>query len=418
MIRFSDQPYRFFPPRYFGPTAWVIRHCNRRWLRTKLRINRLSVEDAHVLQGLPAGARLVLLPNHPTHCDASIILEACRCVGIRPRVMAAYDLYSRGLIDGWVMKRVGCFSVDREGSDKPALEEASRTILEVPAFKLTIFPEGNVYLENDRITPFHDGASFLSVRAAKQLAEKNVRVFCVPISIKVSHLTDCRAELREQLHGLAKAVGVRLDDSVSALEALRLIGLIALRNELARRHITLPNVGDLPTLTQKAAEQVLTRIEPQLKLAPRADDTPLERVRAARRVIHEIRTDPERLAEHAHAAELADDAMLAFRIASYSGDYVAERPTLDRIGETIEKLYEDLHDHFLPPYAPRQAVVRFNPPIDVTGMLDAGTKQKQVITHLTDDLEAACQRGLDETNRHLHTPGTERWTTPLSDSLR
>lgn len=412
MIQFSDLPYRFFPPSYFAPTAWLIRRCNKRWLSTKLKIDELEIHGSEHLASLPHGTRAVLLPNHPTHGDASIILETCRRLGIQPRIMAAYDLYHRGLIDGWVMRRVGCFSVDREGSDKPAMEEAAKTILE-GRFPLTMFPEGNVYLENDRVAPFHDGAAFLAIRAAKQLVEKGQRVVCVPISTKATHLRDCREELREVFRLLCAKVGVPLDPSRPPLEMLRAIGLTALRQELRRRNLSVPNEGELKELVGAAAAEVLDRLEPQLGLERKKDADPLDRVRAARRIIHEVRTDPDRAAEHEAAARHAEDAMLAFRIASYSGDYVAERPSLDRIGETLEKLYEDTHEVFLKPYSPRKAIVQINEPIDVTALLESGVKQKQLIHDLTERIEQSVQKGIDRSNRHNTSPGKGLWTEAI-----
>jgi 1-acyl-sn-glycerol-3-phosphate acyltransferase len=412
MIHFSDQPYRFFPPSYFAPTAWVIRRCNKRWLSTKLRITQVEVHGREHLDALAPATRVVLLPNHPTHCDASIILEVCRQIGVKPRVMAAYDLYTRGLLAGWVMKRLGCFSVDREGSDKPAMEEAAKTILD-GRFALTMFPEGNVFLENDRIAPFHDGAAFLSIRAARQLAEKGGRVVCVPISTKATHLRDCRAEQRGVFKLLCEKVGIPFDSSKSPLDALRSIGFAALRQELKRRNMSLPNLGDPKDLVEVAAAEVLNALEPKLGLEVKSEADPLDRVRAARRIIHEMRTDPDRVADHEAAARYAEDAMLAFRLASYSGDYVAERPSLDRIGETLEKLYEDTHEVFLQPYSDRKAIVRFGEPIDVTTLLESGVKQKQLIHELTDKLERTCQSGIDENNRINTSPGKALWSTSM-----
>lgn len=417
MLHFSDLPYRFFPPRYVAPTAWLIRRCNRRWLSTRLRITDVEIHGADRLRDLAPGTRLLLLPNHPTHCDASILLELCRQLGVRPRIMAAYDLYHRGLLEPWVMKRLGCFSVDREGSDKPAMEEAAKTILD-GRFALTLFPEGNVYLENDRVTPFHDGAAFLAIRAAKQLQEQGARVACIPISTKATHLRDCRDELRALFRLLCTRVGIRFEPTFTPLDALRAIGVTALRQELARRHIAVPNEGDLKELVRAAAAQVLDALEPKLGLEVKRDEDPLDRVRAARRIIHEIRTDPDRApipgpADADHAARYAQDAMLAFRIASYSGNYVADRPSLDRIGETLEKLYEDTHDAILAPYADRKAIVRLGEPIDVTALLQNGVKQKQLIHDLTDRVEASVQQGLDENNRLNTAPGKGLWTDAI-----
>ncbi len=419
MLHFSDQPYQFFPPRYFAPSAWLIRQYNRRWLSSKLRIADVEIAGAEHFSSLAAGTRVILLANHPTHADPSIILEVCRQIGIKPRIMAAYDLYHRGLLEPWVLKRVGCFSVDREGSDKPAMEEAAKTILD-GKFALTMFPEGNVYLENDRVAPFHDGAAFLAVRAAKTLHEKNVRVVCVPVSTKVTHLHDCRDQLRGVFKTMCQKVGIGFDPTHSPIDALRSIGLTGLRQELGRRGIKVPNEGKIKELVDIAASHVLDKLEPELDIEAKPDVDPLDRVRAARRIIHEIRTDPDRAADSDRAVQYAEDAMLAFRIASYSGDYVAERPSLDRIGETLEKLFEDTHGEILSPYSDRRAIVRINEPIDVTEMLASGkasptggAKQKQVIHDLIDRLERRCAAGVDQCNRENNSPGKGLWTDAI-----
>ena len=50
MLDFSDQPYRFFPPRYFGPTAWVMRQYNRhRFLPVVKQIAEVQVQGAEHL---------------------------------------------------------------------------------------------------------------------------------------------------------------------------------------------------------------------------------------------------------------------------------------------------------------------------------------------------------------------------------
>ena len=79
----------------------------------------------------------------------------------------------------------------------------------------------------------------------------------------------------------------------------------------------------------------------------------MDRIRTARREIHKVRSDPDREIDHAVAAGWADEAIIAFRILSYAGNYLSENPTLDRVGETIEKLKEDLYSRAFPAYADR-----------------------------------------------------------------
>ncbi|MFT3786420.1 MAG: 1-acyl-sn-glycerol-3-phosphate acyltransferase [Tepidisphaeraceae bacterium] len=412
MLPFADRPYTFTPPSYFAPTAWFLRAMSTRFrLPRVFRIRQFNLLHADRVRP-DVKTRLVLIANHSTHIDAPLLIEACHRVGVKPRTMAAYDVYLRGRFDAFVLRRLGCFSVDREASDKQALDEAAKTI-EQGRFSLTLFPEGNVYLENDHVTPFQDGAALLAVRGAKALAEQGVRVVIQPVALKLTHMTDCRPALVRLIDGLAQRIGVKLDRSMSPADALGLIARSALRQELTARGIEPPTSDDLPAMVRLAASRVLDALEGKLEIEAKPDDDAMDRVRRARRVIHEALLDTARSAENTAMRQHANEAMLAFRIASYSPTYVREKPTLDRIGEWVEKLHEDLHDVILPAYANRAATLSFAEPIDVSALLASGIKQKQLIGQLTQSMEQAIQRELDAINAANTLPGGTLWTSAI-----
>ncbi len=416
MIGFSDQPYRDFPPKPNRLIAAFLRWFNRRrYLPHTLRIDRVEVRGADALEAsLRPTDKLLLLPNHSTHADAAILLEACRQAGLAPRFMAAYDVFLRSWLTAFVMQRLGAFSVDREGSDSRAMKRALAILTDPDphAGDLTIFPEGNVYLQNDRITPFHDGAAFLALRAAKQLAEQGGRLLAVPVSIKVTHVEDVRAAVASRLGQLGRDVDAPVDPAAAPLEALRQVGQAALRRNLKHRGLPTPEEEDLPTLIRAAADRVLTSLEQKLGLPASVDADLIGRVRAARQAIHAVRLDASRAADHAAARAWADEAMVAFRIASYAGDYVADHPTVDRIAETAEKLAEDVYDREMPPLGVRRAVVRFNDAIDVGPYL-SGRKTREATEALTRDVEAAVQDGVEQINAGSEHVGSQVWTDRL-----
>lgn len=416
VLEFCDKPYRFYPPRYSPPIAWLLKRYNRRrYLPRTKRIIGVEVQNAGEFQAMTRpGDRIVLLPNHPTHADAAILLEALRQVGLSTQVMAAYDVFLRSRLDAWVMQKLGAFSVDREGSDQAAIKQAMAT-LGAGRFALTIFPEGNVYLENDAVTPFNEGAAFIALKSAQALAEKGHRVVVVPVSIKTTHVTDARAELTGMIRDLAAALQVEIESGATPLAALKQVGLAALRRNLEHRGYEIG--ADAPRALRPFIEQtagaVVSRLEAKLKLQPRGDESLTDRIRRCRRAIHEVRTDESRAVDHAAAATWADEAMLAFKIASYSGKYVTASPTLDRISETVEKLSEDLYNRVTPPIGPKHAYVRFNRPIDATERLSGGVKLRQAVRDLTADAEGAVQDGLYQINAGNQHPGAALWSESL-----
>jgi len=414
MLDFCDEPYRDYPPKDIALWRWVLGWYNRkRFLPKAKRIKHLAVHGAETLEQFRRpGDRLVLMPNHPTHADAAIVLEACRRAGLTTQMMAAYDVFLRSKVDAFVMQRLGAFSVDREGSDPRAMKTALG-VLDVGKHALVVFPEGNVYLENDRVTPFSEGAAFLALRAAHQLKAQGHRVLAVPVSIKVTHLTDCKPLVAERLQALAQAVDVALPVGVLPVEAMRLIGVVLLHRNLKLRGLDTPEADDFHTLISHAGGVVMDKLEAKLDVTPKPDATLIERVRKARQVTHEVRTDPERVADHAAAATWADEAMLALRLASYSDSYAASRPTLDRIEETSEKLAEDLHRKMMPPVLDRAAYVRFNEPIPLCEYVAEKRAGRQQVRALTAQCEASVQHGVDLLNEANPHPGGELWQGAL-----
>lgn len=411
MIDFSDKPYRYFPPRRNAFAAWLLGLYNRYVeLPKKARIAAVQVSGAtRALTDRPRGDRLLLVPNHPTHADAAIYTEALRRIGVSTHIMAAYDVFLRNRRHARTMQWMGCFSVDREGSDPQAMKQALRTLAE-GKHALTVFPEGNVYLQNDLVTPFHEGAAFLGLRSAKTLRERGARVLAVPVSIKVTHLHDVRAELGARLHDLGERLGADLPADAPPLETVRIVGKAALLKNMRQRGLELPEAQTLPALIEQAADVIIDRLERKMDLKRRATDSRVERIRRARRAIHEIRLDEARSHDHAVAGHWADEAMLAMRVASYGGDYVESKPTIDRFAETIEKLGEDILGRAMAPIGPRHAFVRFAAPFDLSEYLDAAKpKLRSAARRLTEDCEHAVQEGLDRLNDENPHAGGRLW---------
>lgn len=413
MLDFSDLPYQYFPPKRNALVAWSIGLFNRysRLPRT-MKVDRIEVTGIDTLKQTirrrgPKRDRVLFLPNHPTHADAAVFIEAIRQSGFTTQMMAAYDVFLRSRLDAWVMQKMGAFSVDREGGDQRAMKEAAG-VLTRGRHALTIFPEGNVYLRNDRVTPFNDGAAFLAIRAAKELTKHGVRVMAVPVSIKLTHLTDCRATLEKLLQDLAGAMKLQ-DEPIlgghTPRDMIVRVGCAAVRRNLKQRGLAPPVTEDIAELILFSAGAVLDDLENKLDIESKPDATLIDRVRSARRVIHEVRTDEARVADHAAALTWADQAMLAFRIVSYLPDYVAEKPTLDRVSETIEKLAEDVQRKMIDPIGPRRAFVRFNDPVCLDDYIGEGKRGKQAIRDLTAACEASVQGGLDAINAGNEWPG-------------
>ncbi|MBI61451.1 MAG: hypothetical protein CMO79_03455 [Verrucomicrobiales bacterium] len=411
MLQFADIPYNYYPPKPNRLVAWLGEQGNKRFhLPGPMHLlESVQVENYQALKDINRqhGARLLLLPNHSTHSDPQIMVEACRQIDLWSFFMAAYDVFERDSRVAWVMQRMGAFSVNRDGSDRQSLKDAVETVID-GRYGLTVFPEGNVYLMNDRVTPFLDGPAYIAMKAQQELKEEG-RIFAIPVSIKVTHLTDCREAIQEMLADMAKKLDVGFDQDDEIVGRVHKVGIAMVQRNLKMRGFLPPNpdYSDLPALLRQSAELIIAGLEAKIGIEPKATDDLMDRFRGVRREIHKVRSDPDREIDHAVAAIWADEAIVAFRILSYAGNYLSEKPTLDRVGETIEKLQEDLYGKVVAPYARRAAYVRFGDPIDVSEQLAAAAKPRLAMSVLTEQFEAGVQVGLDEINQANNHPGAK-----------
>lgn len=410
MLEFSDSEYRYFEPKPNRFVVGILRWLNRCFQLSgkRHRITEVLLRNQEVVEEArrKVGKRLLFLPNHPTHSDPQIITEAFRQVKTPASFMAAYDVFLRSRFSAWCMQRMGCFSVDREGSDRASVREAVG-MLTGGKRTLTIFPEGNVYLMNDRVTPFLDGPAFIGLQAQKKLGDDHP-VLAVPVSIKVTHLTDARSAVNDLFRQLAGEVGSEFDLSADPVAEVKRLGLLALRKVMASLDRSLPqDTGDdLVAILRTTAGEVIAKLEVELELSPKEDDDLIDRIRRIRRTVHSLRIAEESHLTDSKARTLAAEAMLAYRLLTYPGTYLEENPSLDRMSETVEKILEDLRSTPVPPFAPRRAMVLFGEPIDL-----AAERRKEsgrgLVASLTQRFEQQVQSGVDALNAENDCPGAE-----------
>lgn len=148
--------------------------------------------------------------------------------------------------------------------------------------------------------------------------------------------------------------------------------------------------GDLATRIGRLTEGLLERHERSyLDRCPSAETVAL-RVKALRRKLFELWTDETAAADVRRLArEALDDVQLALQAYSYPGNYLIEKPCIERMAETIEKLEEDL-DGYARPKGRRRARVVFGAPIDLSQAGGDG-RPREIAARVTDQLEAAIQ---------------------------
>jgi hypothetical protein len=382
------------PPRWWGPRLspfWirVCRPLRRRMQQRAQRLMEIEVRGLeHLRSAVEAGHGVLITPNHSGHADTFILYHAADQIARPFYFMAAWQVLGlTNPVRRTVLRWHGCFSVDREGTDLTAFKQAVE-ILQTRPNPLVIFPEGEVYHVNERVTPFREGPATIALSAARRAQRP---VVCVPCGIRYFYTSDPTPELRAVMSQLEQAIHWRPADALPLPERIYRFaeGMLALKEI---EYLGESRAGPLRERVAALADAILGRLEECYGIKAAGRTTP-ERVKSLRQQVIEKRASlTAGDASVRKCDDELDDLYFVIQLFSYPGDYVAEKPTIERLAETLDKFEEDvLGRRTATIRGTRRAVVSFGEPIPV----DGAARSRDAGPELTRRLEAAVQSLLD-----------------------
>lgn len=398
MNRYAEQkPPRWWPPKLSPFWFRVWRSLRRRQRVVDHQLPEVEVRGLQNLQAaIEAGQGILITPNHSGHSDPQVMLTVADEMGMPFYFISAWQVFNQQhWLGKLILQQHGCFSIDREGTDLKAFRQATE-ILTTKKHPLVIFPEGEVYHINERITPFRDGAAAIVLSAARRAQRDLV---CLPCGIKYEYIEDPSTSLVELMNRLEAEIFWRPRPDLPLHERIYRFAEAAMAlKEL--EYVGRTSAGPLPDRIDALAEHVLQLLENRYEVN-HSDKTVPERVKELRRLalkqLGELAEDDAARKPHEHDL---DDLFLVLQLFSYPGDYVRERPTIERMAETLDKLEEDMLDVFYPSIkGNRRATVSLGEPIPVEK-----EKKKQDVVALTHKLEQAVQREMDAMRETIPTP--------------
>ena len=131
------------------------------------------------------GHGILIASNHCRHCDPFVLGLLIEETGRPNYIMTTWHLFNQGRLLAAFLRRVGAFSVYREGPDRTALKAAAQLVAEARR-PVVIFPEGMASRSNDYLRPFMDGLALMARSAARQCAVSGGRVAVHPVAIRYS----------------------------------------------------------------------------------------------------------------------------------------------------------------------------------------------------------------------------------------
>ncbi|MHC4211965.1 MAG: lysophospholipid acyltransferase family protein [Planctomycetota bacterium] len=388
------QPFKH-PPRWWSPklnSCCVFLWRLLRWhLRVKVqRLVEIEVRGLeHLSKAIGEGCGVLITPNHSGHADPLILYKVSDQVGCGFYFMAAWQVFSKlSPFRRMILRQHGCFSVDREGSDKRAFRQGVE-ILQKSSNPLVIFPEGEVYHLNDRVTPFNEGAAAIAMTASK---DQSRCVVCVPCGIKYQYIEDPSDELVELMGRLEDRILWRVRDDLPLDQRIYRFaeGALSLKEVEYLGHT---QKGSLPDRINLLCDEVLSGLEGRYNRSAK-DLTLPKRVKVLRKEAINLQGQSDENSEQRDQARLdIEDLFFVTQLFSYPGDYVAGKATIERMAETLDKFEEDVLK--LPTATirgSRRAIVSFGEGI----IVERGHDKRDAVHSLTEIFEQKVQLLLDE----------------------
>lgn len=357
--------------------------------------------------------RILFTPNHPTIYDPVIMLGLSRILQAPFNYLAAREIFDlcAGL-NGKILQKMGAFSVVRGVPDRESFR-TTRSVLSSPGARLVIFPEGEVYTQNDSLLPFHSGTLQIAFWALDDLAkggEQNPTLLIVPTAIRYLFVEDMRTEIADSLRRLEEALCVPANPEGDTYERLRAVGLRVLEVMEIEYGIK-PESPDNPDLTPRMEHVklvILGRAAGLLGVTIDAGQPIVDQMRQLMNAAFAVTREepgPEpcdyQVRLHIELAErtepLFNDLRRVTNWIVAQDNHVRARPTYERMAEIVVRLEREVFGKEKLS-GKRKAVIKIGESIDLGEHYEAYKKnRKSVVAELTHQLESAVRSLLDST---------------------
>ncbi len=387
-----EEPYEFVSPVYDTVWPWLMHHYLKRYLRKSFGVHSVECRDAHLLQeSIDAGHGILIAPNHCRMSDPLTLGYLSRVIGQDMHAMASWHLFKQDRLKRFVLRRMGAFSVYREGIDRRAIDTAVE-ILVAGKRPLVVFAEGAISRHNDVLMPMMDGPSFIARTAAKRREKLGAKGGDAvhPVAIRYFLQGDVAKTVEPVLAEIESHFSWYSQQDRSLTRRLQQIGQ-ALLSLKEIEYFGQARMGDFYQRVDSLIEDVLAKLETEWQIKEKEEGV-VARVKAIRSaalpgMINNTISPEERRRRWKQLAA----CYYVQQMSHYPRNYVrnSERNIPEHILETVERFEEDFTDR-VRIHGPLHAVVQVGKAIPVASHRDRSAAGDPIMngirTQLTDML--------------------------------
>jgi hypothetical protein len=386
--RYFREPYRFIAPYRSKFWCRLARNVVPIYLRRMLKIMRWQFEG---LDGLRASfdrkAGILLASNHCCRSDPIVLSELGIHVNQFFYYVVAYHQFKQSRALGWLINRLGGYSIWREGSDRECLRVSARILAEAER-PLVLFPEGTWFRQNDRLGQLQDGLSLIPRLAARDASRP---IVVHPVAIKYWLLEDPQPALQQRLTALEARLGWQPQDQLDIIPRIEKLASAL----LTIKECELWGTGRAGTFDERIsglANSHVSRLENEL-LGKVHDGLVLERIRRLRQVLARQLMEESDESRAASARRALDLLLFCENLSAHSEHYLREHPSLERLMETVLRIEETVTDDIETAVAPLGVTVTVGPAIEVRWLRN---QERKAGDSLVEEVASNLQGMLDQ----------------------
>ena len=340
-----EDAYEFIPPVVSDAWVWLLRLQLKSFLKKEYRIE--SHECRHVermRKSIEDGYSVLIAPNHARIADPMALGLLSGELGHNTLTMASWHLFKEGWYHTFILRRLGAFSVYREGTDRASVNYAIDTLVN-GVRPLVIFAEGAVSRHADVLMDLMDGPGFIARQASKRRVKQGQKPVVVhPVAVRYTYDGDPYAAVAPDLARMERNFTWEPQTHLTTVQRLRKLGeaILAIKEV---EYLGRVREGDPFERVERLAMEMLDEVEDRWEIKDRSAGI-VGRVKNVRTVIL-----PDMIAGNCDEAERAarwrdlGKLYYAQQMAHYPRTYIREGANLpERILETVERLEEDFTD--------------------------------------------------------------------------
>jgi 1-acyl-sn-glycerol-3-phosphate acyltransferase len=450
----AQPPLEFIPPAFNPLLLRAVHLLLPTYINWQTAITQIEADNVENLVDLyrqfqDGKVRFMLAFRHPKTDDpfclsylfSQLAPKVARSQGAALKLpIHAHFIYDRGIplwagdYVGWIASHLGGTPIQRGKADWTGLRSA-RDLFANGQFPMAAAPEGATNGLSEKISPLEPGIAQLSFWCAEDLhkAQRSEQVFILPVGIKYSYVDAPWDAIASLLNELATASGLPVDKSnVNSLELLypQLLTLaehlLSLMEKFYTRfyHQNLPDAkiiaGEITDRNEALAYRLQALLNVALQIAEQhfnlqSNGQLNDRCRRVEQagwnyIFREEFKDIKGLSavEKALGDRVAEEAnarmwhmRLVESFVAISGNYIREKPTVERFAETVLILWQMIarikgdQTSRRPQLGKQRVKITIGEPISVSDRYSIyqGNRlgARQAVADLTNDLEQALE---------------------------